>query len=180
MKALLQSRARVAIALALGAMLLLSIAGPAAAADPARPFRGTAAGPSTIGAPIAACPAGTMFFVEANGTGNFTHLGRVTYTLQQCAAVNFATGEGWTTKKGLMTITAANGDRLMLSYDMTFVATPVPVPTTAVGSMDWIVSGGTGRFAAATGSGDASVKVRYTPDLTGADFFSIWWGKIAY
>jgi hypothetical protein len=171
---------RGAIGLALGVTLLLSVAAPAAAADPARPFLGSDRGTSTIGPPIAACPAGSMFFVEEHDTGNFTHLGRVHSTMTHCAALDFATGAGWTTQPGSMTIIAANGDRLYLSYDATFQATPMPIPTTAVAHIDWVVTGGTGRFAAATGSGSASLTVNYTPDLSGASSSSVWSGTIAY
>lgn len=180
MKNALQSSGRRAIAIVLGATLLLSLAAPAAAADPARLFLGVDKGTSTIGPPIAGCPAESMFFVEDNGTGFFTQLGRVNYTLEQCAAVDFATGEGWTTKNGSMTIIAAHGDRLVLSYRMKFLATPMPVPTTANAHIDWVAAGGTGRFVAARGSGMASFTIKYTRDLTGGATSSVWWGWISY
>ncbi len=180
MKNLLHRRVRGAFALALGATLLLSLAAPAAAADPARPFLGHATGSGVIGPP-AACPAGSMFLVVERETGTFTHLGRVKDTLTHCAVLDFATGAGRTTEPGSATITAANGDQLYLSYDATFQATPMPIPTTATAHLDWWVTGGTGRFAAAKGSGHASLIVAYTnPELTGAIDSSVWWGKIAY
>ncbi len=171
---------RGAIGLALGVALLLSVAAPAAAAGYVRPFLGIDKGTSTIGPAIAACPTGTMFFVQDNGTGYFAPLGRVHYTLEQCAAVDFTTGEGWTTKNGSMTITAAHGDRLVLSYRMKFLATPMPVPTTARAHIDWVAAGGTGRFVATRGAGMASFTINYTEDLLGGTTSSVWWGWIAY
>jgi hypothetical protein len=180
MKNALLSSGRRAIAIVLGATLLLSLAAPAAAADPMRPFLGIDKGTSTIGQPIAACPAASMFYVQDTGTGYFAYIGRVNYTLDQCAAVDFSTGQGWTTRNGSMTIIAAHGDRLVLSYRMRFLATPMPVPTTANAHIDWVAAGGTGRFVSARGSGKASFNINYTPDLTGGATSSVWWGWISY
>ena len=181
MRYLLHSKGRGAMALVLGATLLLAAAAPAAA-SPARPLLGKAAGTDTLVPlmqPIPECPDGTMFWVTENGTGNLAHLGLVRYTLHQCAAADMATGEGWTLA-GWITIVAANGDRLLLSHHMTFTATPMPVPKTCIGGIDWVVTGGTGRFADATGSGGATWACAYTPDLSGASSVSTWWGEIAY
>jgi hypothetical protein len=180
MKNVLHSRVRGAAALALGVGLLLSLATPAAAAGHPRPFLGHGTGTDVLGPPIASCPAGSMWFVEEKATGIFRHLGRVSFTLAQCAAADLTTGDGWTTAPGSVTITAANGDRLLLSYDMTFHATPMPIPKTAQAHVNWMVTGGSGSFAAARGSGVASFTFRYTPDLTGAVSSSIWWGTIVY
>ncbi len=177
---MLHSPGRGAIAIVLGAVLILSLVAPASAREPVRPFLGHATGMDSLVAATAACPAGSMWFVTENGTGYFTHLGRVQYTFEQCAAANLATGEGWTTGKGSMTILVASGDRLTLSYEATFQATPMPIPTTADVHLDWVVTGGTGRFVAATGSGEASLAVAYTPDLTGAVSASLWHGTVAY
>jgi hypothetical protein len=180
MKKVLHSRLRGGVALALGVTLLLSLATPAAAVGHARLLLGYGQGNGVLGPPIASCPAGSMWFVTEKGTGFFTPLGRVEYTYSQCAAADLATGNGWTTGPGAMTITAAHGDRLLLSYKATFQATPMPIPTTANVQLKWVVAGGSGRFARASGYGAGSAKVRYTPDLTGAVSSWIWWGAITY
>jgi hypothetical protein len=180
MKKVLHSRVRGAVALVLGVTLLLSLATPAVAAGHAKLLLGYGTGKDVIGPPIASCPAGSIWYLEDNGTGLFTQLGRVNFTYEQCAAADLATGNGWTTGPASMTIITAHGDRLLLSYEMTFHATPMPVPTTAHAQIKWVVAGGSGRFAAARGFGAASVFVKYTPDLTGAVSSSIWWGTIAY
>ena len=167
-------------AIAVGATLVLALAAPVSAAGHQRPFVGRTAGEGSLGPAIPDCPAGSMFHVEGADTGNVTHLGRVTETYHQCAAVNWATGEGWLTENGSLTMTAANGDLLFLSYDGQFVATPLPVPTTATGEGNWVITGGTGRFAGATGSGTMSMSVQYTPDLTGAAVSWTWVGSITY
>jgi hypothetical protein len=179
-KDLLHSGGRGAIALALGATMLLSIAAPVAAANHVRPFFGYGSGPSTLGPPIADCPAGSMWYVTGHGTGNFTHLGRANFALEQCATANMESGWGHTVGKASMTIVAANGDLLELSYDMTFHANLTQTPATAKTWLDWEVAGGTGRFVDATGSGEAIGHVQYTPDLTGATISLYWWGTLAY
>lgn len=180
MKKVLRSRRRGAVAFALGVTLLLSLATPVVAAGHARPFLGYGTGKDVLGPPIAGCPATSIWFFKEDGTGFFTQMGRVSYTFGQCAAADFTTGDGWTTAPGSMTITGAHGDRLLLSYEMTFHATPMPVPTTAQAHIKWVVTGGSGRFAAARGFGVASATFHYTPDLTGAVSCSIWWGTIVY
>ena len=169
-----------AVALALGIALLLSMALPVAAAVRARPLVGFGTGQDVLGPPIASCPAGSGWYVQENGKGFFTQLGSVKWTYHQCAAADLSTGYGWTTAPGSMTITAANGDQLLLSYEMRFRATPLPIPTTAQAQIKWTVAGGSGRFAGARGFGGASIAIRYTPDLTGATSSSIWWGSIIH
>ena len=179
----LHARGRGAVALALGATLLLALAAPAFAAGPVRPYRGTGTETSSLVplmAPIEACPAQTMFHVTGNGMGNFAHLGLAHYTFEWCASANMATGDGWLTKDGSMALVAANGDQLVLTFDLTFKATPLPIPKTAVAHVDWTVQSGTGRFEDATGSGVATWSVVYFPDLTGATSTSVWSGTIAY
>jgi hypothetical protein len=179
-KDLLHSGGRGAIALALGATLLLSLAAPVAACHPGRPFFGHTYGSSILAPATAACPPGSIWFVTAEGTGNFTHLGRVNFALEQCATANVESGWGHTVGKASMTIVAANGDLLELSYDMTFHANLTQTPATAKAWLDWEVAGGTGRFVDATGSGEAIGHVQYTPDLTGATISLYWWGTIRY
>jgi hypothetical protein len=80
-------------------------------------------------------------FVEGSATGNATHLGR--FTVEFPHTVNFATRIG----EGTFTFTAANGDTL--TADFTGEAQPGPIVSIVEHG---IVTGGTGRFAGATGS----------------------------
>lgn len=166
---------RGAIPVALAATLLLSVAGPAAAADPARPFLGyTAPGTEASGPPVD-CPAGAVIRYTAEATGYFAHLGRVDFSITHCTSVDFATGAG-TVTDGTITFVAANGDILRMSHHGTFQLAPWPNPTTNDIHMDWTVTGGTGRFAGATGSGEASA----VGDLVAGSTTSVFAGTIAY
>jgi hypothetical protein len=177
---MLHSGRRGALALTFGAILALSLAAPAVAANPVRPFLGHTGGTGTIAPATDACPFGSMFLVGEHDTGNMAHLGRVDVTMSHCAVFNFGTGVGSTTGYGSVTIIAANGDQLLLSYTGMFTASLSSTPPTAVGAFDWFVTGGTGQFAAATGSGEDDLTITYTPDLTGAATSSLWFGTISY
>jgi hypothetical protein len=115
---------------------LLSVAYPATAARPV-PFKGRIQGNVTI------TPLDPPFaFVLIEGGGNATKLGRYTVTIPHI--VNFATATG----EGQYLFTAANGDTL--SADMTGFAVPTDYGFYIVETAT--ITGGTGRFAGATGS----------------------------
>jgi hypothetical protein len=102
---------------------VLGIASPAGAGPKGVPFKGS----------VSCTVSGSVFTSEA-GTGNASHLGKISYS----------------TSTGILTfdetLTAANGDTLTLRDVRTVVS-----GTEASGT--WTVIGGTGRFAGATGSG---------------------------
>jgi hypothetical protein len=82
--------------------------------------------------------------VSVVGAGQALHMGRTTAeTTNQL--VNLLTGEATATYD----LTAANGDVLTVELD----ATTVFLPNGVTYSGTYVVSGGTGRFATATGSG---------------------------
>jgi len=106
---------------------------------------------SVVGAarcdPPAVGPAG--WFSTFDGHGNSTHLGRYSEHNTHCA---YATGP--TTgyfDEGLSTITAANGDTLNLGYGGTWVL-DLSAGTSTV-TEEWTITGGSGRFMHASGSG---------------------------
>ena len=82
--------------------------------------------------------------VNGTATGTATHLGRFTATFE--ATVTLATGSAI----GSIRFIAANGDRL----DATFVGQGTPTTEPGVVSIeeDATITGGTGRFAGATGT----------------------------
>jgi hypothetical protein len=108
------------------------------------PFKGTFEASGTA-SPEGRCPDLT---VEIEGTGNATHLGRLTTDQSHCATL---TSLDFT--EGLFTLTAANRDQLRGTYSGHFVPLDPPL-FTIVGQFTF--TGGTGRFAGATGGGDAS------------------------
>jgi hypothetical protein len=90
-----------------------------------------------------------------SGTGRVAHLGRVTYHFTHCTHVDY------TIVEGVMTLIAANGDSLELTYTGT-ITQYTPGDEYALWEMAWTVDGGTGRFVDATGSGDGDA-VTYAP-----------------
>jgi hypothetical protein len=150
------------LALALAVALALVVAVPASAGQgsaQALPLRATFAtlqtgmdfsgeGPGASRCdPPAVGPA--AWISTFDGRGNGTHLGRYSEHNTHCA---YATG--MTTgffNEGLSTITAANGDTLTLSYEGTWVLDLAA--GTSIVTEEWTITGGSGRFLHASGSG---------------------------
>ena len=125
-------------ALIAAAALAVTLAGPVSAGDQV-PFKGTLAGTATItplGGPIVA--------VEIDATGTATYLGR--FTLEAPHVVDQST----LTAVGTYTLTAANGDTI--TADLAGTARMVEPPNVVAITETATVTGGTGRFAGATGS----------------------------
>ena len=117
--------------------LVAALAGPAAAKNQV-PFHG-----SLQGVEIGEVQ-GTILSVDGSGTGVATHLGRFTVTWE--ATVNLLDGSGG----GSSHFIAANGDSLFTEGSGQAEPTDTPGVLRIVG-IDTI-TGGTGRFAGATGS----------------------------
>ena len=97
------------------------------------------------------CP--TQFGGTTTGTGEGTHLGRTSFTATDCITPL----EDHFTFEGEFTVTASNGDKLTGNYGGSFV----PVnggPTYNLSDATFEITGGTGRFAQATGSGEMQGK----------------------
>jgi hypothetical protein len=124
--------------LALAVAVVLGLAGLVAAGENV-PFKGGLAGDVTV-TPLD--PPFVSVFVEA--TGNATQLGRFTLTIPH--TVNRADS----TAAGTYEFTAANGDTLTAD----FIGLSVPTPTPGVIAITEmaVITGGTGRFAGATGA----------------------------
>src|SRR5262245_30255070 len=82
-----------------------------------------------------------------SGTGNATHMGRL--RISGPSQIDFTSF----LQSGVSTLTAANGDTLIISFTGTFTPEgPDPAgPVSFEGS--WTVMSGTGRFEAASGTG---------------------------
>lgn len=117
--------------------LVLCLAGPVAAAEQV-PFKGTLEATVTVtplDPPIAS--------VLVVGAGTATQLGRFTY--EQPHTVNQAIRVG----SGIYVFTAANGDTLAASFSgLATLVAPGVLSVAETGT----ITGGTGRFAGATGS----------------------------
>lgn len=124
-------------ALVAGVALVGMVAAPALAADQV-PFRGTLTGTVTV-TPID--PPIASVLIEATGTGS--QLGR--FTVEVPHTVNQALRVG----SGSYIFTAANGDTLTADFSGTgTLVAPGVLSTTETAT----ITGGTGRFAGATGT----------------------------
>jgi hypothetical protein len=123
------------------------------------PFKGSVDFTATSGTVL---PDGSIFATVV-GTGQVTHMGRVTADGTGVIHVDL-------TASGTRVLTAANGDQVFLSTEGTF-ASFFP-PTSGVGT--FTITGGTGRFMNATGGGNLVVVV----DLT--HFVETYDGTIQY
>jgi hypothetical protein len=127
--------------LTLALLAVLALAGPAAAEGPGKqvPFRGRLEGVATV-TPL------TPPFVAVNieGGGHATQLGNFEVSIPH--VTNRSNG----TAAGTYEFTAANGDTL--TADFTSQVTPTDVPGVVSVAVTATITGGTGRFADATGS----------------------------
>ena len=123
---------------ALAIVGVLGLAGPAAAGDLV-PFKGSLGGDVTH-TPVDARTDSVL--VEATGTA--THLGRF------AVAVPHLVDLPTRTAAGTYEFTAANGDKLIARF--TGQATPTATPGVIYIEETATITGGTGRFAGATGS----------------------------
>lgn len=154
----------------------VAMGGPSAlgATAPTVPIKGWSQGaPDTYGAPVD-CPAGTSWRYSQTGTAWLSHLGRVTFHITHCTVAP----EG---RFGLGTtmFTAANGDELWMEQWGTFQLDSPQNPTRSDGVLNWTITGGTGRFTGATGSGTGTATTIITGPATGSTS-GTWTGKIAY
>lgn len=140
MKRLLQG------ALALSLTVVVSGGGtPAVAAPTETPFRASFDVVMSL-TPDSACGG---FRVSGTGVGRAMHMGAATLSVDEC--VDFAMEPGRVHVYGTLVLTAANGDQLQVSVDK---VGDLPGPTgDAHVAGPYVVSGGTGRFAGATGRG---------------------------
>jgi hypothetical protein len=126
-----------AASLALAVLAVLGLAGPAAAGEQV-PFKGSLEGDVTI-APLTP----PFVSVDVDAMGNATQLGE--FTLDIPHVVNRANG----TAVGSYEFTAANGDALFA--DFTGKSTPTATPGVLYIVEVATITGGTGRFAGASG-----------------------------
>jgi hypothetical protein len=132
-----------AASLALAVLAVLGLAGPALAQQQV-PFKGGLNGVVTVGKPT---PQGLPALV--NATGNATHLGQFTLAIPHLVTRANGPANGGTAV-GTYQFVAANGDRLTASFNGQAKPTSTPGVLAIVETAT--ITGGTGRFAGATGS----------------------------
>ena len=141
--------------LALAALLTLLIAVPqGAAAKGLVPFHAT-----TVET-VVVVPCDPNFLCISNtGSGHATHLGKISESANFAIDLVTVPAPGCENGTGTMTLTGANGDSISLSLSG-IVCQTSPTHGHAVNS--YVVTGGTGRFSGATGSGTETVDVDLT------------------
>ena len=172
MSSMLHAHGRGAMALALGATLVLWLAAPAATATAAQPLL---VGPIAVSDVTPECPGDADEAFTGNGTGYLARVGRVDVTISHCAWVDWATGTA-VIGDGNVTLVAADGDVLELFYTGTVALTAYPNAPRSRVDLSWEVTGGTGRFADATGAGHASGTAAYMAST----LILVWQGTFAY
>ena len=135
-------RHRFAASLALVVSAVLGLTGPAAAEELV-PLRARFEG-SITATPVN--PPSTIFDIRASATGNASHFGR--FTMESLHRVDRSTLT--TVGTASFTLKAANGDTVYGTYTITGSPTPTPGVINAVDT--YTITGGTGRFAGATGA----------------------------
>jgi hypothetical protein len=132
------NRRSFAAAVTLAALVLVGLAGPAAAGEQV-PFKGSLEGPVTH---TTVAPHTDYVVVDATGTA--TRLGQFTLTVPHFVDTSTRTAAG------TYQFTAANGDTL--TADFTGVSVPTDVPGVIYIVETATITGGTGRFEGATGT----------------------------
>ena len=104
----------------------------------------------------------TSLFVSGEGTGNGTMLGRFTFEYDEL--VNLSTGTG----DGSYELTAANGDTI--TADWSGYGLPTDDPNVLLVVENATITGGTGRFANASGSFTVERMFDFTTNSGGGSF----------
>jgi hypothetical protein len=157
-------------AMVLAALMALGVAAAAAGTGGTdRPFKGALTGFATV-APDPSCPIGLR--TDSEGSGTASHLGRVSMTSSHCTPAPDAF-------TGRMTIVAANGDELYMTYSGTSEPLP-PVGGVILAPSHNVIVGGTGRFADATGEADFTALVTFAGLGVPLPITWTWDGTISY
>jgi len=141
---------------AASALSLTSIVVSAVAAE--TPFKGTVSAVETV---VVAFPTASL---TRDGTGTATYLGK--YTVRIVMTINLPT----LSSTGTATFTAANGDTLTANVAGQATRTG---PTTLSIIEDYTITGGTGRFADATGSVTLESTVEQTTGVSSGTYSGV-------
>jgi hypothetical protein len=115
---------------------------------PARPFKASFSTHEVLNFDLA-CPTFPFLQGTTTGTGNATHLGKTTLTSTDC--VTQVSESQFIFTNGKFTLTAANGDTVTANYSGSLSQVSDSPVSNLSGSYQ--ITGGTGRFSGASGSG---------------------------
>ena len=139
-------RRSAAMAVAVAAILVSGPAGLAASGD--RPFRATVTGHANPTPTADPC----VLTNDESGTGTAVHMGSMSWTSSE--TVNFCSNPAGADVAGEFVMTAANGDQVKGRY--VTLAHPDFGAGVITFSGTFEITGGTGRFAGASGEGELS------------------------
>jgi hypothetical protein len=148
------------------AVLAIVCAAPVASASTAVPFNGSSSGTFAASSPTT---------VALTGTGHYEHLGNTIFTGTSTSTGGAACGGFAATEKD--TYTGANGDKVFLTVVDSLCPTSTPGVFHVSGT--FTVTGGTGRFEHASGSGTISATATFQSATTGT-FSGSTAGTISY
>jgi hypothetical protein len=153
-----------------GALAAFVVAAPGhVSAFPAVPFSATLVGHAN---PVATADPCVLSNTEG-GSGTAVHMGAIAWASSE--TVNFCTNPNGADVVGEFVFTAANGDHLTGTY--VALAHPDFAAGQITFSGTWTASGGTGRFAGASGEGTLSGQGSLAPPF---DVSATFVGAIAY
>jgi hypothetical protein len=131
------------------------------------PFKATVKTSESLVYDPAACPGNPNWAGMTVGKGTASHMGRIGFVATDCVAPS---GYNLTFTDGKLTVTAANGDKIYMNYfglfmpTGTFSASKLPIFALHKEGSAFFITGGTGRFANATGSGFMSGQEEVSAD----------------
>ena len=137
---------RILLAILAAAAAVLLTTPPAATAATTTPFKSEI----TAQASFAETPVPGVLTLTGSGVGHASHLGNVTASTTETLDLVTSPG-GVVIRDGRMVMVAANGDELHWAYDGVGSLPDAQGVSTFSGT--FLITGGTGRFADATGGG---------------------------
>jgi len=139
---------------------------PVVFASHSTPFNGSFSGSFTVASQTTA---------TITGTGHMEHLG-MTKLMALSTVTGSASCEGGLTATEQDTFTAANGDKVFSTANEVICPTS---PTTFTLTGPWTITGGTGRFEHASGTGSVDITAVET-SMTSGTFTATTTGTITY
>lgn len=145
---------RVIVILMVCALVLVGYTATASAKSADRPFKGFVSGEVTF-VPDLGSPSPLDLWTDSAAVGNASHLGRTVMTSRH------PTPETTDIRDGNMTLVAANGAEVWITYSGYAPFPVLGVPSTIVVDTDFTIVGGTGRFAHASGGGQSTAYIEF-------------------
>jgi hypothetical protein len=126
--------------------------------------------------PAFPCPFPTLC-ITIHGTGHATELGRTIESSSATLNLLSLQSTGCSAEDRTAVLTAANGDEI----DVTFIGgvTCMTSPTSGESTYTYVITGGTGRFSGATGSGTAVARFTLATATSPATSFTTLTGTLS-